>query len=145
MKRLVTGIFVLIALVTSSASAQVSISAHRSVPISTIDDNYLRDLYTGDIKMWSGGDAVVLVDLKPKTDTKELFYQYMGMSSSRMKSIWMKNMLAGEGDPPQSFESEEALLRHVAATPGAIGYVSLAAAQGATDVITLLEIPTTKK
>ncbi len=145
MKRLLSGILVLIALASAPASAQVAVVAHRSVPITTVDDRFLLDLYTGDIKMWSGGEAVVLAVLKNKTVVRELFYKYLGVSSSRMKSIWMKNMLAGEGDPPQSFESEEALVRHIAATPGAIGYVSLPVARNAPDVVTLLEIPATKQ
>ncbi|MCH6560005.1 hypothetical protein IH799_06575 [candidate division KSB1 bacterium] len=41
-----------------------------------------------------------------------------------MKSIWLKKMLSGEGDPPLSMRSEDELLEKVASTPGAIGYVN---------------------
>jgi hypothetical protein len=33
-------------------------------------------------------------------------------------------MLSGEGDPPEPIDSEEEMLKKVAATPGAIGFVS---------------------
>ena len=82
---------------------------------------------------------IVLIDLKPKTDVKVAFYDYLGKSASRMKSIWMKNMLTGEGQPPVSVETQEAILERVATTPGAIGYIDR---RLVTDqVITLTVIP----
>jgi ABC-type phosphate transport system substrate-binding protein len=134
-------ILVLLALAPVGARGQVAVIANQSVPATALDEERLMDLYTGEIKMWRDGVVVVLADLKPKTDVKKLFYDYLGMRPSRMKSIWLKNMLAGEGDPPQAFETEDALLEHVASTPGAIGYVSLAKARAAEGVVTLLEIP----
>ncbi len=43
-----------------------------------------------------------------------------------MKSIWLKKLLMGEGDPPEALPSEEEVLKKVAATPGAIGFVGKA-------------------
>ena len=135
-------ICVLLAL-AAPAAADVAVIVNKSVPLDTITSSHLLDLYTGDIRTWTNGEPVVLIDLKPKTDAKNMFYDYLGKSSSRMKSIWMKNMLSGEGNPPQSFGSEADLLRKVASTPGAIGYLSLPAAKLAgSDIITLLVIPT---
>jgi len=139
MRNLLTCI--LLALTPLAASAQVAVVANNSVPLTSVDETSLLDLYTGEVKMWNDGGTVVLLDLKPKSAVKELFYSYLGMRPSRMKSIWMKNMLAGEGDPPQGFDTENALLEHVASTPGAIGYVGAAKARAAAGVKTLLEIP----
>jgi len=126
--------------------SQVAVVANKSVPVTTIDNHMLLDLYRGDIKTWSGGQKVVLVDLKPRGSVKDAFYAFLGTSASRLKSIWMKNMLAGEGDPPQSFDSEDEILKEVASTPGAIGYVSIDKAREAraAGVVTLLEIPRAK-
>jgi len=41
-----------------------------------------------------------------------------------MKSIWLKNMLSGEGEPPKAMGSEEEMLKNVAETPGAIGFIN---------------------
>ncbi len=43
-----------------------------------------------------------------------------------MKSIWLKKMLSGEGDPPLFMNSMEDILKKVASTPGAIGYINQA-------------------
>jgi ABC-type phosphate transport system substrate-binding protein len=107
----------------SSSAAQVSVIAHKSVPLDQIERLQLLDFYTGDIRAWSNGEPVVVFDLKPKGEVKKAFYNFLGKSSSRMKSIWMKRMLSGEGDPPEALLSEEEMIKKVAATPGAIGFV----------------------
>jgi ABC-type phosphate transport system substrate-binding protein len=107
----------------TGASAQVAVIAHKSVPVEEISRSELLDFYTGDIKSWSNGMSVVVLDLKPKGEVRDAFYKYLGKTSSRMKSIWMRNMLSGEGDPPESLQSEADVLKKVATTPGAIGFV----------------------
>lgn len=115
----------LLAWVTNS-SGQVVVIAHKSVPVDTITKNALLDFYTRDIKKWSDGQPIFVFDLKPQSEVKTAFYNFLGKSSSRMKSIWLKKLLSGEGDPPQSMNSEEEQLKKVAATAGAIGFVSKA-------------------
>ncbi len=106
--------------------SQVAVIANKSVPVDTIKKSELLDFYTGDIKKWNDEQPVVILDLKPRGDTKKAFYKFLGKSPSRMKSIWLKMMLSGEGDPPLSMRSEDELLKKVASTPGAIGYVNWA-------------------
>ncbi len=104
--------------------SQVAVIAHKSVPIDKIKKSELLDFYTGDIKKWINGDKVIVNDLKPKGEVKKIFYKFLGKTPSRMKSIWLKNMLSGEGDPPEALKSEEEMLQKIAATPGAIGFLS---------------------
>jgi ABC-type phosphate transport system substrate-binding protein len=109
----------------------------------TIKKSVLLDFYACDIKKWSDGQPVIVFDLKPQGGVKTTFYSYLGKSSSRMKSIWLKKMLSGEGDPPVAMNSEEELLRKVAATAGAIGFVSKVKVRE--NVKILLEINDEKK
>ena len=118
--------------------SQVAVIANKSVPVDTIKKSELLDFYTGDIKKWHDEQPVVILDLKPRGDTKKAFYKFLGKSPSRMKSIWLKMMLSGEGDPPLSMRSEDELLQKVASTPGAIGFVSQRRVNG--DVKTLFLI-----
>jgi ABC-type phosphate transport system substrate-binding protein len=111
-------------LAAPASSAEVAVIAHPSVPASEISKSHLLDIFTGDVKEWENGEPVVIVDLKPRSDVKEAFYDYLGKSSSRMKSIWMRNMLTGEGTPPESLESQAEIVERVTNTPGAIGYVN---------------------
>lgn len=107
----------------SGGVTQVKVIANKNVPVNEIDKIQLLDFYTGDIKTWENGQPVIVFDLKPKGDAKESFYKFLGKPSSRMKSIWIKNMLSGEGDPPEALASEEEMVKKVASTPGAIGFV----------------------
>ncbi len=104
--------------------SQVAVIAHKSVPVDTIKKSELLDFYTADIKKWINGEKVIVNDLKPKGEVKKIFYKFLGKTPSRMKSIWLRNMLSGEGDPPEALKSEEEMLQKIAATPGAIGFLS---------------------
>jgi len=104
--------------------SQVAVIAHKSVPVDTIKKSELLDFYTCDIKKWNDKQPVVILDLKPRGEVKKTFYKYLGKTPSRMKSIWLKNMLSGEGDPPEVLKSEEEMLQKIATTPGSIGFLS---------------------
>jgi len=123
----------------SATQSQVAIIAHKSVPISEIKKAELLDFYTGDIKKWDNQTPVVVFDLKPKSEAKEAFYDFLGRSPSRMKSIWLKRMLSGEGEPPQALESEDEMVKKVAATAGAIGFVSIAKINGEVKTLFVIE------
>ncbi len=122
----------------NGTSAQVAVVANKSVPVDSLAKSELLDLYTGDTSVWSDGEAVVIFDLKEKGETRKLFYKFLGMASSRIKSVWLKRMLSGEADPPQALKTEEELLQKIAATPGAIGFLSQS--KQSSDVKTLLMI-----
>ena len=103
---------------------RLRVIAHESVPVEEIEHGDLLDIYTGDVRSWDDGEPVIVFDLKPRGDVKDMFYDFLGKSASRMKSIWLKRMLAGEGDPPPAIESEEAVLEKIKTTPGAVGFIS---------------------
>jgi ABC-type phosphate transport system substrate-binding protein len=137
MNKIIASFFCLL-LWASNTDAQVVVIAHRSVPSDTITKLQLLDFYTGDIRRWADDQAVVVLDLKPKCEVKNTFYSYLGKKPSKMKSIWLRKMLSGEGQPPESLKSEEELLDKVAQTTGAIGFVSKSKATQ--EVKILLEI-----
>ena len=115
---------VFVVLSTSIAVAQVAVIAHPTVSPDTLSKSDLIDYYTGDVSLWPDETAVVLVDLKPRSTAKKTFYKFLGKRPSRLKSIWMKRMLSGEGDPPTALKSESEILEKVASTPGALSYIS---------------------
>lgn len=112
--------------VTADAAAQESVYvvANKSVPVDSLARGELLDLYTFEIQEWSDGARVIVFDLDVKGEVKDRFYTYLGRTSSRMKSIWLKRKFSGEGDPPEALETEEEMLSKIASTPGAVGFVS---------------------
>jgi ABC-type phosphate transport system substrate-binding protein len=121
MKKIIIILF--LSIWTVCGLGQVAVIANPSVPVDTITNIELLDFYTRDIRLWNNNKPVIVFDLKPKGEVKETFYEFIGKSTSRMKSIWMKKMLSGEGDPPLALDSEESVLKKVASTRGAIGFV----------------------
>jgi ABC-type phosphate transport system substrate-binding protein len=125
---------------TGVLQAQVVVIAHTSVSEDKINRTQLLDFYTGDIQAWSDGERVVVFDLKTKGAVRDTFYGYLGRKPSRMKSIWMKRMLSGEGDPPEAIPSEDSLVQRVASSPGSIGFVSQAKANDGVKIITVIDV-----
>ncbi|MCB0264514.1 MAG: hypothetical protein KDE52_13325 [Calditrichaeota bacterium] len=123
MKILILTFFAIVTL-SIAGNAQVAVIANKNVPVEEVKDIQLLDYYAGDIRTWADGTPIKVFDLKPKGEVRDLFFHFLGKTSSRMKSIWMKKMLSGEGNPPEALASETDMLKRVSATAGAIGFVS---------------------
>lgn len=129
-------------LITAGATvvhSQVAVIAHKTVQADTLTQAQLLDYFTGDIKSWSDKTPVVVLDLKAQSEIKDSFYKLLGLTSSRMKSIWLKRLLLGEGEAPEALKSEEEVVRKVASTPGAIGYVSRTKVNGDVKILRIVE------
>jgi ABC-type phosphate transport system substrate-binding protein len=131
----------ILAVPATDSAAQVAVIAHPDAPADTLSNTRLLDFYTGDVQTWNGEIAVVFFDLKPRTEVKKTFYHYLGKSPSRMKSIWMKRLLAGEGEPPQTLGSNREMLEKVAATPGAIGFAHRDSVRGPVKILAIIPNP----
>ncbi len=138
MKKLVLVIFCILCWM-KAAPAQVVVIAHKSVQLDTITSAKLFELYSRETRLWNNGLPVMVFDLKPKGNVKDIFYKFLGKSINRMKSIWMVNMLSGEGAPPESLKSEEEMLIKVASTPGAVGFISQAKVKDDVKVLVIIK------
>lgn len=133
---------ILIVLIFAGAAdlgAQVAVITHKAVPADTLTTSQLLDYFTGDVKMWRDRTPLVLIDLKPQSEIKESFYKMLGLTTSRMKSIWLKRMLMGEGEPPEALRSEDEVVKKVASTPGAIGYVNRSKVNGDVKILEIIK------
>ena len=109
----------------SPASAQdVVLVANRSVKISEIRSADLRAIYTGEKTRFADGSHVVPVTLKGGPAHEVFLRNHLGENPEEFRAQWRKAVFTGRGAMPKTFDSELTLLEYVAATPGAIGYVS---------------------
>ena len=134
-----TTLILLLIILFNLSSAQVAVIANKSVSKDKISKTELLDCYTGDLKKFDGDQKIYVFDLKAKSKTKEIFYEFLGKSPSRMKSIWMKRMLSGDGDPPPALDSEEEMLKKIEKTKGAIGFISYELVNSKVKVLAILE------
>ena len=138
MKKILVFIVLLIVSVIS-VKAQVVVIVNKSVPVSSITAAKLLDIYSMSTKDWGNGTKIVVIDKKSDDDAKSKFYGYMGKPVAEMKKIWMRVQLSGEGKAPEALGSDEDIVKKVASTPGAIGYVHADKATGDVKVIATIK------
>lgn len=134
MKKIILFVILAILFATEKISAQVAVIANKSVSASSVDASSLSNIYSLDSKNL-GGVTVVVLDLGEDNDAKKKFYAFLGKSFADMKKVWLKAKLTGNGNPPITVASEEEMIKKVASTPGAIGYVSASKVTGDVKVL----------
>jgi hypothetical protein len=109
----------------SEASAQdVVLVANKGVQISEIRAADLRAIFMGAKTRFADGSHAVPVTLKGGPAHEVFLKNHVGESPDEFRAQWRKAVFTGQGAMPKAFDSESALIEYVAATPGALGYVS---------------------
>jgi ABC-type phosphate transport system substrate-binding protein len=117
----------LLALVGCSSAARaqdVVLVANKSVQVSSITNADLRNIFTGEQTRFSDGSHAVPVVLKGGPVHEVFVRNHLGETPDEFRAQWRKAVFTGHGAMPKTFDSESALIEYVAATPGALGYVS---------------------
>jgi ABC-type phosphate transport system substrate-binding protein len=108
-----------------AARAQdVVIVANRDVQVSAITSAELRDLFTGTKSRFRDGSRAIPVVLKGGPAHEVFLRHHLGEGPEEFRTAWRKVVFTGQGSMLRAFDSEAALIDFVAATPGAIGYVT---------------------
>ena len=111
---------------------------HPSNPVASVDRKFLVDVFLGKTTRWSNEQPVRPVDLPTNSATRERFSnEALGRSVSAVKAYWLQVIFSGHGVPPPELDSDEQVVRFVARTVGAIGYVSGTAKIEGTKTISL--------
>jgi ABC-type phosphate transport system substrate-binding protein len=102
----------------------VVLVVNQGVQISEIRDADLRAIFTGEKTRFADGSHAVPVTLKGGAVHEVFLRNHLGESPDEFRAEWRKAVFTGQGAMPRAFASEAALIEYVAATPGALGYVS---------------------
>jgi len=131
-------LFLGLVLAGSAAKAQEAVVvANSGVKATEVSSDDLRDVFTGAKSSLKDGSRVTPVTLKSGAANDAFLKKYVGKSDSAFRAGWRSLVFTGQAAMPKAFDSEAALLDYVAATPGAIGYVSKGAAN---DKVKTLEV-----
>ncbi|MDY6839867.1 MAG: hypothetical protein SWH78_18055 [Thermodesulfobacteriota bacterium] len=102
---------------------EVVVIANQSVVADSVTQGTVSDIYTGSKTRWEDGETIRVAMLK-EGRTHETFVQdLLGSTPDRLKNFWVKAVFTGIGTPPKVFKTEADLVKYVAGTRGAIGYV----------------------
>ena len=95
----------------------------------------LQRLYTGRIVSLNEQPATPL-NLPPGSPMRQQFLKtILGQSEEQYSGYWLVRRYVGKGAPPQEVASPEEVIRIIATTPGAIGYVPTAKAPAGSNII----------
>jgi hypothetical protein len=119
-----------------AARAQdVVLVANKGVRISEISNADLRGIFMGTRTRFADGSHAVPVTLKGGPVHEVFLRNHIGEGPEEFRSEWRKMVFTGQGAMPKAFDSESALIEYVAATPGAVGYVSRVSSQDGVKVL----------
>ena len=110
-------------LLSQLALADLAVIVSSQSPISSLSENEVRQLFTGQIKTLSGM-RVEPLDMPGGSDLRNRFYQgLMGRSPEQMRAYWTRLIFTGQGKPPQEVMNQDELARLLKGSPNSIGYL----------------------
>jgi hypothetical protein len=100
------------------------IIGNRTLPFDTITKKDLVDIFKQKKTMWENNEKLHVVLLEGGEAHKLFLKTYLGKTPIQYTLYWKKLVFTGKGSIPLTFRSEKTLMKHVALTGGAIGYIS---------------------
>ncbi len=119
-------------------ASDVVLIVNKEVSDNSLSRDDVKKIFKGKKVKWSDGGNIRFVTLKTSAH-KAFLKAYVRTSPRKYKMYWKKMIFTGRGKMPKSFGSDAAMADYVAATPGAIGYVSSAASAGNCKMIPIMD------
>jgi ABC-type phosphate transport system substrate-binding protein len=126
----------LISIISTFASAEISIIVSASNPNASIDQRTVSKIFLGKTKSFPDGSQAVPVDQDDGSATRESFNSsILGKSASQLKSYWSRLIFTGKGTPPKQSGDDTAVKQLVANNPNIIGYIDSSAVDASVKVV----------
>lgn len=110
--------------VVAGYCADIVVVVHPSVPVKTASKAHISNLYFVSSATWPSGEPVVPFDMRGDVPLKTEFYQQViNRSITQVRAYRARQIFSGTGIPPMEVGSVAEMLRRIATTPGAIGYM----------------------
>lgn len=103
---------------------QIAVITAPDAPHLTLDHDTLRNVYLKRVFVDGRGQRVTPVNLPPGSPLRDAFSRaIVHMEDAQLQQYWDRQYFQGVS-PPYVLGSQDAVVRFVAVTPGAIGYVA---------------------
>lgn len=109
---------------TAAAASGVQIIVNNGVPDDTLSETDVRQIFLGQKSQWNDGTRTTIVTSDQNELTREFLSEFVGRTPAQFSNYWKKLVFTGKGRMPRSFKTDKSLVEYVAATEGAIGYIS---------------------
>lgn len=125
----------------NSEPAIAVIVGHNMAPSETVSTTVVLGMFARKRLFWSDHSSVVPVNLAASHPIRRAFSLWVFKKApEQLQDYWNDQYFHGVLPPPV-LASEEAVLRFVASTPGAVGYVSACNVDRRVSVIALIQAP----
>jgi ABC-type phosphate transport system substrate-binding protein len=95
-------------------------------PLRAMSRSQLAEYFLKRRATWPNGTAVDPVDLPPDSRARSAFFRdVLRRAPNDVSAYWVQEIFAGRSEPPEVKNSEAAVVSHVSAIAGAIGYVTM--------------------
>ncbi|CBL43668.1 conserved hypothetical protein [gamma proteobacterium HdN1] len=124
-----------------SVRADIAVIVHPSNPVKSMDEEDLRRIYMGRMRLFPGTSlGVEAVDLPEENPRFVEFYQSLThLAPARLRRQRASFLFSGKGRLPRVVESEAEVLRFVTESPAAIGYLDKSQVNGAVRVVAVVK------
>jgi hypothetical protein len=135
------GSFACVAESAQPDETQIAVIASNHDSLPAINDDMLREIYLKRIFVNSDGRPYIPVNLPPAHRLRDAFiFAVLHMNTLQLQAYWDHRYFQGVS-PPYVLGSQTAVVKFVAMTPGAIGYVQRCNVTPEVHVILLVPLP----
>lgn len=119
-----------------AALAEVTVIANKAITVESVTAAEAQKIFLGKKKSMPGGGVIKLADLPKGNATRKEFYDVIvKKKGTQLRAYWAKVTFAGKGYPPKVSENDAEVVKWVAETKGAMGYVSSASVNDSVNVL----------
>lgn len=143
LRALLTGLLGLVAVLRPALAVQpqIAVITAPEAPHMTLDRDTLRNVYLKRIFVDQNGQRLNPVNLPADSPLRDAFVRsILHMRDAQLQDYWDRQYFQGVS-PPYVLGSQDAVVRFVAVTPGAVGYVALCHVDATVRVALLIPLP----
>jgi ABC-type phosphate transport system substrate-binding protein len=120
----------------AAGTAAFKVVVNAANPSSSVSRDFLAAAFLKKATRWDDGTLIRPVDLFADSAVRRAFSSgVLERPVAAVRNYWQQRIFSGSDIPPPELDSDEAVVRYVAAYPGAVGYVSPGANLGGTKVL----------
>lgn len=125
-KLIIATIFLALFAMGNVVNAQVVVIVNKDNETTNLSKDELKSIYLGEQQQWQDGSRIVLTDRKDNDEAAIKFYEdFLGRSQRKLRKLWLRKVITGEISPPESYETDEGIIKFVSKNTGAIGFIKL--------------------
>jgi ABC-type phosphate transport system substrate-binding protein len=111
---------------SSAGEDVIIVIANKDVPQQKLGRDELRPIFQVTKLQWPNGNNVVPLNLPEDNSLRKGFDSaVLGLDPDRVARYWIDRKIRGDARPPKKLSSPAAVVKAVAKTSGAIGYVAV--------------------